>query len=198
MERREAPEGSRVKVEQDGHSTIFVWKDVDRRLTKAGHLVFLICLIGFGGFFLVSVVRHSVSGPDQWHLGALWILVLVFAILFMVGGFFFLFSTLRPTRPFKLVLSARGIRYEMGDISFRSINADKIQDLGEITTRMKKYRKRVYEAKTSEVTNLKFERVGDKKRLSFDTGADRVEIGETLSEREKEWLYEILREHKQH
>lgn len=200
MERRQSPEGSRVKAEQDAHSTSFVWKDSDRKSTKLGHLVFSFFFIGFSAFFLVSVIRHFTGGSDQWHLGVPLLLALILTILGMTGGFFLLFITLKSTRPFKLVLSPGNIRYEIGDISSRSINAraHKIQDLSEIAAWMKKYRKRVYEAQTSKVTNLKFERVGDKKRLSFDIGADRVEIGEILSDIEKEWLYEILREHKQH
>jgi len=198
MERREAPEGSKIKVEQDVHSTSFVWKDVERKSAKVRQLVFSIFLITFSASFLVLVIRHFVDGTDRWHLGGPLILALILAILCMVGGFFFLFLSLRPTRPFKLVLSPRNIRYEIGDFSFRSINAHKMQDLGEIAAWMKKYRQRIYEAETSKVTNLKLERVGDKIRLSFDLGVDRVEIGETLSDREKEWLHEILREHKQH
>ena len=40
------------------------------------------------------------------------------------------------------------------------------------------------------------ERIGERLRLSFDYGVERVEIAEALSEPEKEWLYEVLQEHR--
>src|SRR5262249_53964630 len=42
--------------------------------------------------------------------------------------------------------------------------------------------------------SLRLERVGERQRLSVDCGADGVEIGTTLNEGERDWLYRLLRE----
>jgi hypothetical protein len=68
-----------------------------------------------------------------------------------------------------------------------------VRSLKEVITICK--RKRNVDVQTSKIINLKLERVGEKQKLSFDYEADRIEIGETLTEPEREWLYEILKEH---
>lgn len=44
------------------------------------------------------------------------------------------------------------------------------------------------------VSNISLERVGERQRLTFDHGADRIEIGGCLREPEREWLADVLRE----
>ena len=41
---------------------------------------------------------------------------------------------------------------------------------------------------------MRLERVGERERLTIDCGADRVEVGATLSREERGWLYGALRE----
>ncbi|MHC4659623.1 MAG: hypothetical protein ACYS83_10695 [Planctomycetota bacterium] len=60
---------------------------------------------------------------------------------------------------------------------------------------MKKSRKLASEIDVSKITNLTLEAISDRKRLSFDYSAERIEIGETLSDADKQWLYAILKEH---
>ena len=36
------------------------------------------------------------------------------------------------------------------------------------------------------------DRVGERQRLAFDSGADRIEIGSALREPEREWLFRVL------
>ncbi|MBA7630142.1 hypothetical protein ES703_37652 [subsurface metagenome] len=194
--KKEPPEGSKIKVEQDVHSTTYMWKDDDKMFTKLGHLAFSVFLIGFAVAFWISAIRHLVSESNKWNFGLPLLLAFVFTALCATGGFFFFFITLKSKKPFKLILSPRHIQYKIGDINFRAMDTAKFRDLNDLTATIKKYRKRIYEAETSKITNLRLERVGDRQRLSFDWGADRVEIGETLSDIEREWLYEILKEHK--
>jgi hypothetical protein len=59
-----------------------------------------------------------------------------------------------------------------------------------------KYKNRTYDLETSQMNNLRLERAGERQRLTFDYGRERIEIGCTLSEPEREWLYGVLREHK--
>jgi hypothetical protein len=43
-----------------------------------------------------------------------------------------------------------------------------------------------------EVSNIRLDTVEARQRLTFDRGADRIEVGEYLREPEREWLYQVL------
>src|SRR5262245_37435623 len=45
----------------------------------------------------------------------------------------------------------------------------------------------------AEIEAIRLDRVGDRQRLTIDVGADRIEIGKSLREPEREWLAEVLR-----
>ena len=45
----------------------------------------------------------------------------------------------------------------------------------------------------SEIGGFVLERVGERQRLAFDRGADRLELGAFLREPEREWLFAVLR-----
>ena len=52
----------------------------------------------------------------------------------------------------------------------------------------------VVELPKEELGQIVVERAAGQLRLRYDVGADRIEIGRYLSEPEKEWLAEVLRE----
>ncbi|BAP57012.1 hypothetical protein THII_2715 [Thioploca ingrica] len=45
-----------------------------------------------------------------------------------------------------------------------------------------------------DISNLQFIRVAEHLRLSFDWSAKKIEVGDSLEEPDKEWLYERLQE----
>jgi hypothetical protein len=49
------------------------------------------------------------------------------------------------------------------------------------------------EVARSDIRGFVLERVGERQRLCFDQGADRLEIGAGLREPEREWLFAVLR-----
>jgi hypothetical protein len=53
-------------------------------------------------------------------------------------------------------------------------------------------KRRVYELGGSELATLKLDGDGDRQRLRYDSGAERVEIGFVLSEPEREWLFDEI------
>jgi hypothetical protein len=61
---------------------------------------------------------------------------------------------------------------------------------------VEKYRNRIYEIETSQLDSLRLERIGERQRLTFDHGRERIEVGKTLSEPEREWLYQIIKDHR--
>src|SRR5262245_12761978 len=54
------------------------------------------------------------------------------------------------------------------------------------------WRPKPLEVGRAELKGLFLDRVGGRRRLYFDHGADRIEIGSTLSEPEREWLHAVL------
>lgn len=52
-------------------------------------------------------------------------------------------------------------------------------------------RQRIEIAK-NELGSVVLERIGERQRLYFDPGADRIEIGEHLREPEREWLAAVI------
>lgn len=53
-------------------------------------------------------------------------------------------------------------------------------------------KRKTYEFDKSDCPKFVLEGLGDDQRLRFDDGADRVVIGESLKEPEREWLTEVL------
>lgn len=52
--------------------------------------------------------------------------------------------------------------------------------------------RRVYELGDLELATLKLDGEGDRQRLRYDSGAERIEIGFVLSEPEREWLHQEI------
>ncbi|MCX7418116.1 MAG: hypothetical protein NT013_01080 [Planctomycetia bacterium] len=53
-------------------------------------------------------------------------------------------------------------------------------------------RRKVIELAKNEIGRVVLDRAGERQRLYFDHGADRVEIGEALREPEREWLATVI------
>jgi hypothetical protein len=54
-------------------------------------------------------------------------------------------------------------------------------------------RTRVRVLPRSELGEVRVERVGERQRLTVDVGAERIELGASLEEPEREWLADVLR-----
>ena len=54
-------------------------------------------------------------------------------------------------------------------------------------------RRRQIEITKKDLGNVVLERIGERQRLYFDHGADRIEIGEHLREPEREWLADVIK-----
>jgi hypothetical protein len=196
--RKESPEDSKIKVKQGVHSTRYIWKEGRKTIAHYATSLFLLlwfCGWTMGGgiaikkFFEVSVGffvgKFPVSVPlffitwlGMWTIGE----IVVFMILYLA---------LRPQKPALLTLSEGRIFFETGT---RFPALDKPKAHRECRS-IRGYNNRSYDLKAGEAGNLKLERIGENRRLSFDCGAERVEIGRSLTEPEKEWLYGIMLEH---
>ena len=183
----EPPTGSSMLIEQGIHSTTILWRDKEKGRTKITFILFGAYLCIFSVCMLYSAIKEKFS-----------ILLFSIGIFVLLAGFIHLWSSIRAKRPFRLVLSRGRLSYKPGAISmnhFQEIEADGIESVQNMIAWMKKYKKSIFDLEHVAIQNLTLEKVGDRQRLTFDHGADRIEIGMTLSDAEKEWLYETIREH---
>ncbi|MHC4478429.1 MAG: hypothetical protein ACYTEL_22545 [Planctomycetota bacterium] len=188
------PEGSGIKIVQTRCETIYSWREQERRRTKWRIRLSAIVMLGFSAGFLIFGLYHPGTESGKWSTGLL-VLLLVFTGLGIVGGLFFLVGSLRPARPFQLILSPGYVEYRPGVRNVDSFAKDHAEALDYLADLMKKAKKLGSKIEVGDITNLKLETIDGRKRLSFDYAADRFEIGETLSDAERQWLYEVMREH---
>jgi len=195
------PEDSKINIERDIDSTRYIWhegkKSVGYYLVLA-FMSFWFCgwtIGGFAGVFLLFITSVG------FFTGKIPFFVPLFA-LFWLGAwtigeivvFKTLYYALRPQRPSVLTLSNRGITFETGT---HAPNLPPSRYYKRLFS-SKEFKNRTFSLGASEAKTLKLERTGEKQRLSFDHGVERIEIGETLTEPEREWLYNILVEHLEH
>ena len=87
--------------------------------------------------------------------------------------------------------------YETGTRAFDITSGFKAeQPIKELLELFKALRNKIYLIKEPEPKMLNLERIGERQKLFFVYGGRRIEIGDSLSEPEREWLYEIIKEHK--
>jgi len=142
------------------------------------------------------VLSRLALGSEEAPPHVLWI-VFSFCIVAALVHLCFAYTTIKGRKPFVLTLSAGSIRYETGTISGGTIDkeASNVRSLNEAMTVAKKYWKRNLDMEISKVANLRLEGIGEQQRLYLDYEGQTCEIGQTLSEPEREWLCELLREH---
>ena len=194
----EPPEGSKIYIERDIDSIRYSWQEGKKSLGHYLVLAFMsfwFCGWTVGGFvviymFIVTIVAYFIDKVP--------IFVPLF-ILFWLGAwtigeilvFRTLFYALKRQKPAVLTLSNRGITFETGthspNLAQRNYHKKAFSS--------KEFKNRTFDLGTSEAETLKLDRTGEKQRLSFDHGAERIEIGGTFTEPEREWLYNTLREH---
>jgi len=187
------PEGSRIELKRDIHSTSYIWKNPGKGLGfRNAFLFFWLCGWTIGGLMaLIHIFGGSFEKEeDRWFMLA-W---LTFWAVGEVVVISILYFALRPQKPSVLTLSPGSIHFETGTRPLGSFNAD--YETSHPLAFFEKYKNKIYVLETSQINNLKLERAGERQRLTFDYGRERIEIGDSLSEPEREWLFDILREHK--
>ncbi|MHC4478427.1 MAG: hypothetical protein ACYTEL_22535 [Planctomycetota bacterium] len=194
---KEPPCEFNIELEETLDGTIYTWKDEEDTFTKFRRVAFILmmcCAVVFFVLFMLSEGTGNSDGAPNWFLWE-------GPVIISLGGLVcicLIYWMLKPKRPFKLILSPGRVRYEKGSISISTMDkeVEDVRSLRDVMAMIKKKpQKNRYDLDTSDITDLRLERVGDKQRLSLDHGAETVEIGAALSEPEREWLYEILKQH---
>lgn len=191
---KDPPEGSAIRVDRDIHTTIYSWDNGKTSILSYLSVVLLVVFLGFWLMGEISVIR-SLMKEDVPLFGRLF-------MIFWLGGWsiggvmimYSIYNTVKPLKPASLKLSTGVIIYETGTEPFNFFMWD-YRRRKEFSGYFKRSRNKVYDVESANVQNLQLERVGERQRLSFDYGVQRLEIGKSLTEPEREWLYNILKEH---
>jgi hypothetical protein len=187
---RNPPEGSRIALERETSSTSYIWKNH----TKDFGLLNVFLFLWLGGWTFVGLIVLTngtfEKDEDRWFM-------LSWLISWTIGGIaviIILYLTLRPQKPSILRLSSDKIHFETGTYSLSLFNED--YGARNPLAVLKKCKNKIYDIETSQINNLRIERVNEKQRLTFDYSGEKIEIGNVLTEPEREWLYNIPKEHK--
>jgi hypothetical protein len=192
MQVPDLPANSQIQARSDLDGMTLFWKKPGAgpaRYIVVGFLCFW--LTGwFGG--LVFAGRQLIVGEGPRLFLAAWLTAWLFGGLF-AGGMVYLF--IRPQKPESVKLERYRLVYDAGTPSLHAMSPHymmrKKQSLMGPWALLFRKRK-TYEFSRSECPEFVLEGLGDEQRLRFDDGAERVTIGEFLTEPEREWLAQVL------
>ena len=187
------PPHSRIQVRTDLSSCpLLTLPKAKTGLLHYGIAAFLIVwLCGWAAGWLSAAREITTAGRAGASGGAF--LIFWFAGWTIAGGFAImcLWKILRPSVPETLILMKPRLIYDSG-----------VQPLpvmwgyGRQTDFWKKMfaKRRRFEFSLAEMATIKLRDTEGDNRLTVDHGPDRVDIGKTLTEVEREWLFTLLRE----
>ena len=108
-----------------------------------------------------------------------------------------LYFVLRPKKPSVLTLTPGYLEYETGTQTFDILSAfDRRQPRKGLAALFRGLGNKTYQIKITELKSLNLERTGERQKLCFEYAGRRIEIGDSLSEPEREWLYQVLETHR--
>jgi len=159
-------------------------------------VVLSLWLIGWAGGLIgaVTMLFENTEGKDRG-------LLIIWLILWIFGGLSagtILYLIVRPGRVERVSLRRTQFFHDPGSIPV-GILLSPAYMLKNLTlmnpffpfNQMFSNRKPI-ELDKQQLGPVKLERVGERQRLCFDHGADRIEIGENLREPEREWLAAVI------
>jgi hypothetical protein len=186
------PAGSIIQEREDLDGLTLFWKPSGlgcARVAITGFLVFWLCGWTVG---LVTVIKGLLEDGFHFFLVA-WLLGWILGGLLVL---FLLLTMLSPERPESVTLKTDSLHYQQG--RFLSAATTYPADRGAAWGRRQSplqpmvQKKEALDIDRTAVKAFFLERVGERQRLCFDHGADRIEIGACLREPEREWLFGIL------
>ena len=182
----EPPQGSKITVSEEGLERVIRIHRKHEGVMKI--VIGFLLLFWLGGWFMgvyedfeklisskgdISLLIHAVAGLAA-GLGAGYLL-------------YFLF---RPYAPETLRLGSDSVNYDTGFPAFH-LELDFEEPKGKIWRPM--LPKRIWiKLERQVLQTLKLREFDSGNRLTVDLNAERIDIGKTASEVEREWLYEVL------
>jgi hypothetical protein len=180
------PEGSNISVASDASAPTIVIPPARGYMRYPTGLFMLLWLSGwaFGEKFAITQI---LSGKYDLFI-VFWLAVWTLGGIFAVN---FLYRTFRPAVPETLELRRTGIAYDSGIAPPQFNNYRRSGN--PINAWRSAFPKRVrLELDRSQLQSLRLRETDTGNRLTFDSGASRIEIAPTASEVEREWLARLL------
>jgi hypothetical protein len=177
------PAGSSIEVQNELTRTTLSWHNPRGGIRRIGISIFLTAWLGGWAMGEYSAAHQLVEQPIQMFL-VFWLAG------WTVGGVFVLFTLFRllqPSRPERIILDSLSLTYEPGTELFSLSDNNWWKAIQNFRSR------KVVTAQKNEIGEVKLDRVGERQRLTFDYGSERVEVGTYIQEPEREWLFTVLR-----
>ena len=181
------PIGSMIDVQSDFNGTTLSWKNPRGGLGRYGTLLFLMAWMCGWAFGEVSALNSIRNGEGELFL-------IFWAIGWTVGGAFCavqIFRLARPSRPERITLDSLYLFYEPGTGPLETGSDSERTGVFKALKTLKPRRR--YRVAKKDLGEIRIDRVGERQRLSFDYGAERIEVGAYLKEPEREWLFAVLK-----
>lgn len=181
------PAGSKIDQLVDGGKTKLSWKPKSSvlRFAPAGFLIFWLTGWSYG---LSQTLKQLLTAPFNLH-----------TLLFLGGGTFaalmvlkLIWQTIRPIVPESITLDFASLQYDSG-VAPLNMAAPQLQQAEEGINPLFARRKKLSLTRDQHPTFV-LEQIATRQRLRVDVGAERVEIGRSLTEPEREWLYGVLKQ----
>lgn len=192
MKLPDPPKNSQIQSKSELNGMTLFWK-------KPGGGPFRYFIILFLGFWLcgwfaglVSAGKGLLSGEGPSAFLAIWLAMWTLGGVF-AGGMIYLL--LRPQKPESIMLERDRFKYDTGAAPMNFMNPYYMMRKKQNVMNpfaMIFQRRKMYELVRSKCPEFVLEGLGDDQRLRFDDGADRITIGESLKEPEREWLAQVL------
>jgi len=188
------PTRSTIEEFEEVDGITYQWDRPDPTILR--RFIMGVTFIQFGVIF--GLVIPAMFGQAIQQQGPFPVEIVFFFGLFVLISVVPTYFGLRKGLPERVTLRRDSIRYDPGRQSSLSLWANpwfmmKYNDPSEAFAKLFRRRKVIELAKT-EVGRVVLDRAGERQRLYFDHGADRVEIGESLREPEREWLATVIQE----
>ncbi len=188
------PAGSKIGVEQDADGLKLRWLPGTGSVGRWGVAAFLGCWLGGWVMGEVFAARQLLVGGlanGDWFL-VFWLGMWTIGGIAVIAAFI---NLIRPRRPDSMCLSAARMRYEPGSQYIcgeqNPFQPRKFKDFKEFLSAFG-YKLNAVDISREELARFVLDRVGERQRLYFDRGVERIEVGLTLSEPEREWLHAVL------
>ncbi len=192
MNLSEPPVNSQIKSRYDLSGVTLFWKKPSGGPMRYFIIAFLsFWLCGwFVGFLFAGGTLLTGKGPSAFL--AIWLAG------WALGGLFAgytLFQLIRTQYPEAVTLEGDFFKYDTGSAPTNYMNPyyGMRRNQGMVNPFSMMFQKRkIYEFSRAECPEFVLEGLGEAQRLRFDVGADRITIGESLKEPEREWLAQVL------
>ena len=185
----EPPSGSKILVTTDGADTLIVVPHASGGSTRYLTGLFVLAWLGGWAFGMVNAIRTLSAGVARGEVNAFLVFWLAAWTLGGVMAIYWVYRLLRPSVPESLRLTANSVIYDSG--------LSPPQWYYGYASRKEAWRSMFPKRTRAELDrrklqSLRLRETNDGNRLTVDADALRLDLGQSASEIEREWLFQTL------